>query len=310
MTTSVVIPTYRRVKNLKRCLEALKKQTKRVDEIIVVVRESDQETNVFIDGFIDADSILCKVEVKEGGQIEALNTGVKTADGDIICILDDDTVPSRDWIERILQDFRADEKIGGVGGRDRVYEDETEIKGEKRRVGVIAWYGRIVGFHHLGIGKKREVDHLKGSNMSFRKKALSELSFDNRLKGQGAEYRNDLALCLDVKRKGWKLIYDPAITIDHYYASRFDEDQRGEFDKTSVRDLAHNDMLVMLDHMSGWQRFSCFIYSLIISSIATPGILQLIRMLIIRKGNHPWARFREGMKGRFEGYKTWKNSKK
>ena len=310
MTISVVIPTYRRVKDLKRCIGALKDQTKRIDEIVVVVRESDQETKVFVEGFIDEDPTLRKAEVEKAGQVEALNAGIKTAEGDIICIIDDDTVPSRDWIDKICENFRSDKKIGGVGGRDRVYKDGAEIKGEVKKVGIITWYGRIVGSHHLGVGEKRRVEHLKGSNMSFRKKALRGLSFDTRLKGQGAEYRNDLALCLDVKRKGWKLIYDPLVTIDHYYASRFDEDQRGEFDKTSVRDLAHNDILVILDHMSGWQRVSCAIYSLLVSSIATPGILQLIRMVILKKGNHLWARFSLGMKGRLEGYKTWKSSKK
>ena len=44
MKITVLIPTYRRPKDLGRCLEALQKQTRPADEVLVVVRNTDAET--------------------------------------------------------------------------------------------------------------------------------------------------------------------------------------------------------------------------------------------------------------------------
>lgn len=44
MNISVLIPTYRRPKDLARCLEALKKQKRVPDEVLVIVRNTDAET--------------------------------------------------------------------------------------------------------------------------------------------------------------------------------------------------------------------------------------------------------------------------
>lgn len=145
--------------------------------------------------------------------------------------------------------------------------------------------------------------------MSFRRQALEGVRFDEQLRGEGAQYRNDSALCLKVKRRGWKLIYDPKVAIDHFYAVRYGEDKRIKFNPIAVSNLAHNEMLLILDYMNGWQRFSCVLYSLLVSSIATPGILQFLRMIVLQKGSCPWLRLIGATKGKYEGFKTWLSSR-
>src|SRR5690606_14115209 len=151
------------------------------------------------------------VEVKQSGQVHALNTGIEQSTGDILAITDDDTVPCREWLLLIEKIFSADSKVGGVGGRDWVHHDGKVVDGVKQVVGKVSWYGRVKGNHHLGAGQAREVDVLKGANMSYRRTALKSIRFDERLRGVGAQVHNDLDFSLSVKRAGWKLIYSPDV---------------------------------------------------------------------------------------------------
>jgi len=299
MRISVIIPTYRRVKDLERCLKGVLAQSRAADELLIVIRKDDSETAKYIKNAAVPDTLKI-VYIEEEGQVAAMNAGIEKATGDVLVFLDDDAVPSEDWLAGIIRHYERDPGLGGLGGRDRLVLSGRVDESRADVVGKVTWYGRIVGNHHAGYGGPRPADHLKGANMSFRNKALGNIRCDTRLRGKGAQYRNDLALCLAIRNKGWKLVYDPAVLVDHYYAARFDEDIRGEFDKTACRDLAFNSMVVIRDYMRGYKKISCFLYSILVSDIATPGLLQLVRMISIGKGNYPWLRFKEGMRGRFD----------
>lgn len=50
---------------------------------------------------------------------------------------------------------------------------------------LVQWFGRVIGNHHLGTGGVREVDILKGVNMSFRQTAPGFLQFWRLLPKEG-----------------------------------------------------------------------------------------------------------------------------
>ena len=305
---STIIPTYRRSKDLERCLEALKKQTRLADEVIVVVRDTDDETWSFLDNF-DVESLpMHTVKVSVPGQVAALNAGLDKAQGEIIAITDDDAAPHVDWLERIEAHYLADKTVGGVGGRDFLYIDNQLVEGAKKTVGKLQWFGRAIGNHHLGVGEPREVDILKGANMSFRKDAIVGLRFDERLRGTGAQVHNDLSFCLAVRRRGWKLIYDPSVAIDHYFAQRFDEDQRGKFNEVSMVNQVHNETLVLLEHLSLLRRTLFLLWAILVGTRAKRGFLQYLRFL-------PSESFLAGQKllasfqGLWQGWQTWRQTR-
>lgn len=284
MKATVLIPTYRRSQDLQRCLEALKQQTRRPDQIVIVVRDIDDETQAFLqtypfDGLpIQAQAVLVP------GQVAALNAGLTAASGDIIAITDDDAAPHPDWLSRIEAHFVADPKVGGVGGRDWMYlsdrlQDELLHPGASGIVGQVQWFGRVVGNHHIGKGEAREVDVLKGANMSYRRQAIAHLRFDEQLKGKGAQVHNDLAFSLAVKRQGWKLIYDPAVAVNHYLAERFDRDQRTQFDPVACTNASYNETLVLMHHFSWIRRSVYLLWAFLIGTRKTPGLLQVVRLL-------------------------------
>ncbi len=309
MAISVIIPSYRRTEELNKCLGALQRQERKPDEILVVAREGDEITITFLESAQKSCANLKVILVSAPGQVVALNAGLDKATGDIIAFTDDDAIPHPDWLKKIEERFAADPKIGGVGGKDILYVNGQFQSGNKKIVGRIQWCGRLVGNHHLGFGHAREVDTLKGSNMSFRRSSIERLKFDTRLRGEGAQVRNDTALCLAVKKAGWKLIYDPAIQIDHYMAVRHEENKRGNFSRRAVEDGAYNETLIIMEHLDLLRRIGYVLYFLLMGNIFTPGLLQCIRILPRERGN-AFLRLFAAYQGRFEGLKTWIGEKK
>ncbi|MDB9538653.1 glycosyltransferase family 2 protein [Anabaenopsis tanganyikae CS-531] len=279
MRNTVLVPTYRRPLDLSRCLLALQVQTKPVDQVVVVVRDTDTQTWQFLGGFYAERLPLHIVPVTEPGVVAALNAGLNVVIGDIVSITDDDAAPHSDWLERINAHFITDPAIGGVGGRDWVHYGDKIEDGQQPIVGKLQWFGRVIGNHHLGVGSPREVDVLKGVNMSFRTQAIGKLTFDQRMRGTGAQVHFEMAFTLSLKRAGWKIIYDPQVAVDHYPAQRFDEDQRHNFNEIALINLVHNETLVLLEHLPRSRHFVFWLWALLVGTRDSLGLIQWLRLL-------------------------------
>lgn len=276
---SVIVPSFRRPLDLARCLDALTVQQRAPDEIVIVLRAEDGESQTLVEQKRCALAAVRVVLVSKPGQVHALNSGLDASRGEIIAITDDDAAPRPDWLERTVKAFAADACVGGVGGRDWVHHGQRVVSDMQTVVGRLQWYGRSIGNHHVGAGGAREVDFLKGANMSFRRAAIGPLRFDTRLRGTGAQVCNDMGFCLAVRRRGWKLIYDPAAAVDHYPAARFDEDRRGSVSAVAYRNAAFNYALVVAEALGPVRAWIFLLWAVVVGTRGCPGALQFIRLV-------------------------------
>jgi glycosyltransferase involved in cell wall biosynthesis len=272
---SVLIPSYRRPAALGRCIVALARQTRPAEEIIVVARDDDAETQAVLSKLIEEVPRLRVLSISRPGQVGALNAALQAATGDIVAITDDDAVPAADWLERIAAYFGADGRLAGVGGRDRVHHEGRIETGERTTVGVIRWFGRPIGNHHLGSGPPRRVDVLKGANCAYRRSSIASFGFDERCHGTGAQVHWEMSLGLRLRRKGLALVYDPRILVDHYIAPRAGE-QRGTPSRTAIADAAFNETYALVRWLPLWRKPLAFGYALLIGSRSEPGVLRVL----------------------------------
>jgi glycosyltransferase involved in cell wall biosynthesis len=297
---SAAVCTYRRPADLQRCLEALRRQERLPDEVVVVVRSTDGPSLALVHGF-DWGALLPRiVTVSEPGVVPARNQALESYRGDIIAFTDDDAAPHREWIKAIEAHFMADAGLGGLGGRDRCHDGKSFDDRESPVVGKVQWFGRMIAEHHRGVGAPRSVQFLKGANMSFRRTAIADLHFDVRLRGTSCE---DLAFSLAVNRRGWKVLYDPAVLVDHYpgrtaetrhYATIFTA-----VDCEGLTNFAFNQAITLRDELQG-PRFAVFvIWSILVGTRACPGLLQALRFTP-KLGVQSWRRFAHFQKGVFE----------
>jgi len=268
-----VIPTLRRVVSLHQCLIAMDRQTRLPEEVVVVCQTQDKEAMDYLNQWQAIRKHYRKtvVTVTQPGLIHALMNAWRATSGDVVALTDDDAVPHNDWLERLAAHYHSP-VVGGVGGRDIVFDGST-YRATAAQVGTFSWYGRLYGNHHVGTGGAREVDVLKGVNMSFRRELLQ---FPAYLKGQGAQVHNEIALCLPIRRKGFKLIYDPAALVNHHPAPRGAGDRRVRPSWTQIRFAAFNQTLAELLWLSWPKRWVRLTYQILIGDRDAAGIVRAI----------------------------------
>lgn len=297
---TVIVPTWNRPEELSRCLRALAGQTLPADQVLAVVREGDWPTVQAVEAARQLLPALARVPVSVPGQIAAMNAGLEAATGDVVAFTDDDAAPRPDWLQRIEAHYAANPRVGAVGGRDWIHHGDQVVEGSADLVGTVQWFGRVVGNHHLGVGGPREVDVLKGACLSFRRAALGTLRFDERLLGAGAQVHNELSVCLPLRRRGWTILYDPAVAVDHYEASRSLEGRVGHFDADAlaVFNASYNEALMVWEHVGPLRRGVFVAWSLLVGTTRAPGLVQAIRFTP-RWGRHAWRRFAATQRGKF-----------
>lgn len=114
-TTSVVVVTKDRPRELARLLASLVAQTVRPDEVLVVDNGSGPEVAAAAAAF-EASLPLRLVVEPEPGIPAARNRGIHEARGDLVLFTDDDCEADPRWVERLVRPFARDPHIGAVGG--------------------------------------------------------------------------------------------------------------------------------------------------------------------------------------------------
>jgi GT2 family glycosyltransferase len=296
---TVIVPTFKRTVDLDRCLRAIDVQTLPPTEVIITYRDEDEETKAYLARpdrpALGARTLLCE----QPGVVFALTIAIDTVQSEFFAITDDDSRPHPDWLARIVAHFDADPKLAGVGGKDYVYGMHGWVDETAPVVGKVLWYGKAIGNHHLGTGGPRYVETLKGVNMAFRKSIFGKMRPDPRLRGKGAQVGFEGQLSLSLIARGYRLIYDPQILVDHYISARPNDLGRWDFTPVSHQNEYFNRSLIMLEFL-GTQSFGPLRQLAHLASIGllgsrkAPGVLLMILGLITRYPD-TWPRFKATM---------------
>jgi GT2 family glycosyltransferase len=191
--TSLIIITLRRPALLKPTLEALGRQTRPLDEIVVVDNGPDADT----EAVARACGARYVVETRRGYGC-ARNRGLAEARGDVLYFLDDDCVAEPDWAE-ILWNADADFAGGSrVSGRT----------GLAARLEYLSTDGPVLS-PRLPAGSP---PHLSTSNLIFRRAAAEKTGL----------FDEGLAMCEDrdwtarARAAGFRLYFEPRARVTHY----------------------------------------------------------------------------------------------
>ena len=293
MKLSVIIPSYRRPLDLKRCLEALERQSRQADEILVIVREDDIETSQLISASSEKLKWLRAVFINKPGLIAALNCGLENATGDILVFTDDDSEAEKNWLELIESRFH-NPQVGAVGGRDWLQlpeEPSRYFPSEVKRVGVLAWYGKLYGNHHHPLhGHKRKVMFLKGVNMAYRKSALGARRIDTNLRGSGSQVGSELDLCSQISKAGFTILFDDRILVKHYCAPRPKDDVRTDLTGPVWLDICFNTHYLIAKHFGMFRSLAFFCYGRLVGTRYMPGLFAVIKWTL-QGDRFIWKRF-------------------
>jgi GT2 family glycosyltransferase len=253
LQVSVVIPTYHRPNMLLNCVASLLAGSRRPDEIVIVGRIGDDETAetiAKIDQQRHADVKIRTAWVSVPGHVPPVETGIRTALGDLVAVVDDDVTVTLEWLSSMASHF-SDPAIGVVGGR--VLVPSVPPPKAKGKPGCVSWYGKIWGNLGSVTGPDSiEVDSVMEGNCVWRRDLLASLEFDPVLNfDDAAMYGLDLSL--QAKKRGCKVIYDPRALVYHHIAPRAPELDRQERGRRLFC-YCRNYTYIILKRFSLWRR--------------------------------------------------------
>jgi len=201
---SVVIPVYNCRETADRCMASLARLDYPDYEVIVVDDGSTDGTAEICESYAGARII----RLDKGGPSRARNEGIKAARGEVIAFTDGDCVVDRPWLRELAGGFTGPD-VAGVGGDQVSPDDDTDVG--KMVQEFFKTIGFVTGYIKTGATIK-DTDHNPSCNSAYRKEILEKVGGFNEDLWPG----EDVELDLNIRRLGYRLIFNPGAVVAHY----------------------------------------------------------------------------------------------
>ena len=198
LDVSVIIPAYNAEKTLPNCLDALRNQSTKPNEIIVVDDGSKDETKTVAESY----SLVKVIAQKNQGPAKARNAGARAAKSEIIIFLDSDCVPEKNWVQEMLVPL-ADEKVAGVQGAYK-----------SKQTSLVARFDQLdIEYRYEKMKRAKKLDWIGTYSAAYLKKVfLDEGGFDETFPKASGE---DAELSYRLAKKGHQLYFASSAFVYH-----------------------------------------------------------------------------------------------
>lgn len=249
---SLIIATYNREKPLVRALRSALRQNDGKVEIIVVdqTKKHASPTEQYLKSIKEKVRIIHQ---PEPSLTKARNNGLKHAKGDIIIYTDDDVELPSDFIEQHLRPYKNPAVVAVAGkiteAHHREYPDASKCKDQTKDW----WY---ITFQ---LEKEGPIARVGGANMSFRKKALTEIGgFDEKI--QGVAWGEETDVSFRLRAKGHTIWFNPRAELTHFSAPEGGTRQEAR-DISLNPTLYQNQAYLFFKHLKKRQLLNYFLLS-------------------------------------------------
>lgn len=210
---SIIIPVYNGWEVTYRCLKSIHTNTVASSYEIIVADDGATDETKNIDHYVKNISVIRNE--KNLGFLHNCNNAAEKAKGKYILFLNNDTEVKPAWLSHLVDLMKKDEKIGMTGSKF-IYPD-----GRLQEAGGIIWKdGSAWNFGHgqspdaSEFNYVKEADYISGACILIRSALWKEIGgFDTRY---APAYCEDSDLAFEVRRKGYKVVYQPLSEVIHY----------------------------------------------------------------------------------------------
>jgi GT2 family glycosyltransferase len=219
----------------------------------------------------DEDEILSnKLTIKivpsgKVGPAEKRDLGAKYASGKILAFTDDDAYPDQNWLSSALPYFQ-DESVAAIGGPAVTPKTDTFWQRISGNVYSSFMTSFVYRKRYVKTGKVHEDFDLPSVNLIVRKDVFDKIGgFDSTFyPGE------DTKLCLEIKKLGYKIIYNPDVMVFHHRRNLFPNHFR------QIANYALHRGFFAKKFPETSRKLSYFVPSLFLLFILAGGIITLI----------------------------------
>ena len=213
---SVIIPNWNGLRYLPTCLNALRNQTYRDFETIVVDDASTDDSVAFIQNNYPEMRVVALE--KNGGFAHGVNTGIRAAKGDVVVLLNNDTEADAHWLADIARTLDANPNAGIVACKLKLFDQRDYI----HSAGDFFRVDGIPG--NRGVWEKDEGQHddargvfgACGGAAAYRQTMLAEIGlFDEALVAN----LEDVDLNWRARWAGYEIAYAPRAIVYHHISA-------------------------------------------------------------------------------------------
>ena len=239
---SVIIPNFNGKAFLKPCLNSLMHQSKAEKEIILVDNGSKDDSVEFVRTDYPEVKIIPLSENR--GFSEAVNQGIRQAKGELVVVLNNDTVVDSDWLEVLSSFLGENPDIGFCASKIVKYDDPTVIDSVGsgiKRSGYTFNMGNAV--KDMGqYNSPREIFGAPAAAAVYRKSMLDDIGlFDEDF----YMYLEDVDLSFRAQLRGYRCMYVPEAHVRHAGAGTTGK----QYHKDNVYFIARNSIYVLVKNM-------------------------------------------------------------
>lgn len=210
---SIIIPVYNQFEYTWDCLRSIYDNTKDISYEIIIGDDGSTDRTLRLGIYAKGIKIIRNTENLRF--LRNCNNAAKEARGDYIFFLNNDTQVTTNWLSSLVELIESDPKIGMVGSK-LVYPD-----GSLQEAGGIIWndasgwnYGRNDDASKPEYNYVREVDYISGAAIMIRHTLWNEIGgFDELFV---PAYCEDSDLAFEVRKKGYKVMYQPKSVVIHF----------------------------------------------------------------------------------------------
>ncbi len=210
---SIIIPVFNQFEYTYNCLESILKNSGDIRYEVIVADDCSTDLTRELEKMAKG---ICVLHNKKNLRfLLNCNKAAESAKGKYILFLNNDTQVQAGWLEPLVKLIEKDETIGMVGSK-LIYPD-----GRLQEAGGIIWgdghawnYGNgqnpaLPEFNYV-----KETDYISGAAIMIRRDLWKEIGgFDERY---APSYCEDSDLAFEVRKRGYKLMYQPLSVVVHF----------------------------------------------------------------------------------------------
>ncbi len=203
-TVSVIIPVPQPTPELQEALMYLHALHPPATEILVLPNDAEESPSPRVR----------YVPTGRASAAEKRDHALTEAHGDILAFLDDDAYPRSDWLQHAARHF-DDLQVAAVGG-PAITPPQDGFWAQLSGAVFTSWFGSgPARMRYWPVGSIRTVDDWPSVNLLVRRSVFAEIGGFGTAVWPG----EDTKLCLEIVRRGYRIIYDPTVVVYHHRAT-------------------------------------------------------------------------------------------